>query len=286
MAQTQGLKRGWNAGPQAVVEAVTMHSDNYRISVITHVCGGEASEVRAAGSKCTTGRADVKGVPGREGWLQARIQGLPRAERASRTGDPGGGHLPTQTPVGWKLTESVRSGRQPCWSLFLSGNSPRGPLKSQTLGTPVPPVWLLHIPLFLASSACLSVVAGGWVGLDQSRSFEWCPEGLEKLVSHLTLTSTARKSLEAGGLPFGTELRQPRGRRMQETWGCSSFLFLWCFSVFSRSIGLLKSITWALPKNFLFMNSCRVIGSHEGLRLGVSFFTTLVTSLPNLTLVF
>ena len=55
------------------------------------------------------------------------------------------------------------------------------------------------------------------MGLDQSRSFEWCPEGLEKLVSHLTLTSTARESLEAGELPFSTELRQPRGRRMQET---------------------------------------------------------------------
>lgn len=50
----------------------------WRLSTCTqdlcdHTRGGEASEVRAAGSKCTTARADVKGAPGREGCLQARI---------------------------------------------------------------------------------------------------------------------------------------------------------------------------------------------------------------------
>lgn len=69
MAQTQGLERGRNVGPQAVVEAVNVRSDNYRISVITHVeerpvrSGQQGASARLEGLMsrvCQAGRADCR----------------------------------------------------------------------------------------------------------------------------------------------------------------------------------------------------------------------------------
>lgn len=69
MVQTQGLERGRNVGPQAVVEAVNVRSDNYRISVITHVeerpvrSGQQGASARLEGLMsrvCQAGRADCR----------------------------------------------------------------------------------------------------------------------------------------------------------------------------------------------------------------------------------
>lgn len=89
-------------GPQAVVEAVSVRSDNYRISVITHMeerpvrsgqqgasarLQGPMSRVRQAGrvacrlASCTQ--------PAAEAWAAALwIRGLPRAEGAKQDWGP------------------------------------------------------------------------------------------------------------------------------------------------------------------------------------------------------
>lgn len=98
MVQTQGLERGVNAGPQAVVEAVNMHSNNYRISVITHVeerpvrSGQQGANAQLEGLMsrvCQAGRVDCTLAscthPAIEAWVAAMwILGLPRAERAKQ----------------------------------------------------------------------------------------------------------------------------------------------------------------------------------------------------------
>ena len=192
-----------------------MRSDNYRISVITHVeerpvrSGQQGTSARLEGLMsrvCQAGRADCRlASKVYRGQKRAKQDWGPRQQASTNTNTRG---VKTDGICKeWEAAglEPVSQWQQPQGS---SAEPDTGkPSASCVAATPPP------LPSFL----CLSQRAGGWVGLDQSRSFEWCPEGLEKLVSHLTLTSTARESLEAGELPFSTELRQPRGRRMQET---------------------------------------------------------------------
>ena len=98
MVQTQGLERGVNVGPQAFVEALNMHSNNYRISVITHVeerpvrSGQQGANAQLEGLMsrvCQAGRVDCTPAccthPATEAWVAAMwILGLPKAERAKQ----------------------------------------------------------------------------------------------------------------------------------------------------------------------------------------------------------
>lgn len=164
-----------------------MHSNNYRIFVITHVeerpvrSGQQGASEQQEGLMsrvCQAGRVDCRLAscmhPATEAWAAAMwILGLLRAERAKQDWGLRWWASANTNTRGVKADGICKSGRQLSWTWFHSGNSSGGPLQSWTLETPVPPGWLLHFLLFLASSACLSF-AGGWVGLDQSRSFEWC----------------------------------------------------------------------------------------------------------------
>lgn len=137
MAQTQGLERGVNAGSQAVVEAVNMHSNNYRIFVITHVeerpvrsrqQGASEQQEGLMSRVCQAGRVDCRLAscmhPATEAWAAAMwILGLLRAERAKQDWGLRWWASANTNTRGVKADGICTSGRQLSWTWFHSGNS-------------------------------------------------------------------------------------------------------------------------------------------------------------------
>lgn len=157
---------------------------------------------------------------------------------------------------------------------FFRGNSCWGPLQSSLLETTVPPV--IRRLLFFLVPRCLYLSQLCWsLGRLRPKQVLWgCSERLEKLVSHLILPFPGRGTILAGELPFGIA----GGGVMQEKWGCSSFfLCVIILSVFffHYLVEVYYIDSWALPKQFLFMNSCLVIDNHGGMEAGVLLFCCL-----------